>query len=216
MYGGRGRGAPIIRMQSRIGVGAAAPGAEPNRGFVISIAGYSPYKEIGELLDPTGAGDDMQKWGVATRLMHLNKLDKLADGNDVNSPFELYGKTDKRHFEVQTGEVDVTAEMPPGIGQRKTGDGGQMVLVDPMTRETISREAAVDESGRKLTDTQGSSQQKGNDRWFVMNFKLRWKEAPVPAANLGAPGAGATTSGSAAQPAASGGRSKSPTGGGEF
>ena len=42
-------------------------------------------------------------------------LDKMFDGKIL----ELYKKTDKQHFDLQTGEVDLAAEMPPGIGVRK-------------------------------------------------------------------------------------------------
>ena len=44
---------------------------ESGPGFVVTVAGYSPYGNIGELMDPAGVGDDKKKWGVITRLLHL-------------------------------------------------------------------------------------------------------------------------------------------------
>ncbi len=131
------------------------PGSQSTpRGFVITMTGYSPYKDISELLDPVDVKNDQNKWGLVTRLMHL---DSMFDGN---SPFELYKKTDKQHFDLQTGEVDLAAEMPPGIGVRKKIEGKDDVLIDPMTNEIIS----------KITNADKTAQV--NDSWFVLNFKL--------------------------------------------
>ena len=130
-------------------------------GFTIVIEGYSPYRNLSELLDPPSVGDDQSRWGFATRLSKLGALFP-----DV--PFELLGK-DISHFEVKTGLVDLTdTDMPKGIGILKEvervpqaltearpgaargmmeGYGGiradfiyvEDVLVDPMTNEEISR-----------------------------------------------------------------------------
>jgi len=149
---------------------------DQNRGFAITITGYSPYKEIGKLLDPAGVQDDPNRWGVITRLMDMNSM------SDGNCPFEIYKKTDKQHFEIRTGEVDMEAEMPSGIGVRKvsqTTAGEQKVeLIDPMTKEVISKQAVSGDTGKKVKDRQG----KPNDHWFVLNLKLRWKGASAPAA----------------------------------
>jgi len=75
------------------GAPGGAVGAASNRGFVITISGYSPYNTI--LLDPVKVQDDPNKWGLVTRLVHL---DSMFDGN---SPFELYKKTDKQHFDLR-------------------------------------------------------------------------------------------------------------------
>jgi hypothetical protein len=140
------------------------PGAvAPDRGFVITISGYSPYKTITELLDPIKVQDDPNKWGLVTRLAHL---DSMFDGN---SPFELYKKTDKQHFDLQTGEVDLAAAMPQGIGVRKAGEGNNEVIIDPMTNEIICKFTDTDDSSKKVV--------KVNDSWFVLNFKLRWKDS---------------------------------------
>jgi len=137
----------------------------PNGGFVITISGYSPYKTITELLDPIKVQDDPNKWGLVTRLVHL---DSMFDGN---SPFELYKKTDKQHFDLQTGDVDLAAEIPPGIGVKKTIEGKGDVIIDPMTNEIICKVTNTDDGSKKV--------EKVNDSWFVLNFKLRWKDAPV-------------------------------------
>jgi type IV pilus assembly protein PilM len=157
-------------------------GSEAARGFVITISGYSPYKTITELLDPAKVQDDPNKWGLVTRLIHL---DTMFDGN---SPFELYKKTDKQHFDLQTGEVDLEAEIPPGIGVKKEIEGKGTMIMDPMTNEIICKVASTDEGGKKV--------EKVNDSWFVLNFKLKWKNAPGASVDEGggnpeaAPGAG--------------------------
>jgi type IV pilus assembly protein PilM len=162
--GARGRGpgrfSPIARGRT---TGTLGPGsAAPDRGFIVTISGYSPYKTITELLDPVKVQDDPNKWGLVTRLMHL---DSMFDGN---SPFELYKKTEKQHFDLQTGEVDLTVPMPQGIGVRKAGEGNNEVIIDPMTKEIICKVTDTDDSGKKGV--------KVHDSWFVLNFKLRWKD----------------------------------------
>jgi hypothetical protein len=138
---------------------------EPKAGFTVLIEGYSPYRNLAELLDPPSVGDDQSRWGFATRLGKLAVLFPQV-------PFELLGK-DIAHFEVKTGLVDLDdKDMPEGIGILKEvervpkgltetrpgaamgmmgmmdGYGGGLksdfvytedVLVDPMTNEEISR-----------------------------------------------------------------------------
>jgi len=147
-------------------------------GFVVTITGYSPYKNIGELMDPAGVEADRNKWGVVTRLMHL---DDIFDGN---SPFELYKRTEVEHFKLEVGEVDLDAEMPAGIGLRLEettkagrGDRGEEVLVDPMTKEIISKVAELDEYGREKIDASGNVVYKVNDHWFKLDVKFVWKDA---------------------------------------
>ena len=169
------------------------------RGFVVSIAGYCPYKDIGELLDPVGVLNDPNRWGFVTRLMHL---DSMFDGN---SPYELYKKADKQNFELKTGVVDMSEEMPEGIGIRKQVGGknaaGEDVLIDPMTKEVISKVAAVDEAGKKVTDKQGKAVYQTNDQWFVLNIKLKWKDAPKPSEPAATVQATSPPTGGRAQPA---------------
>ncbi|MHC4193430.1 MAG: hypothetical protein ACYSP9_04555, partial [Planctomycetota bacterium] len=131
-------------------------------GFLVIIEGYSPYKNINELLDPPGVGNDPSKWGLVTRLENLAKV--MPD-----APFELLEKS-VTHFKCETGEVDLNlTDMPVGIGverdiervprkekastrtrvqQTSYGRGGQgledritveKVLIDPMTSEEMSK-----------------------------------------------------------------------------
>ncbi len=200
--GGGGRVAPTVRGR---GPGVMSPttgGESTPRGFVVTITGYSPYKNISELLDPVGVKNDQNQWGLVTRLMHL---DSMFDGN---SPFELYKKTDKQHFDLQTGEVDLLGEMPPGIGVRKKIEGKDDVLIDPMTNEIISKITNADENSKKAAQV--------NDSWFVLNFKLKWKDTTEPPSEAVAPpGASPSASKPAPSPVPGGGRkSQSPKGSG--
>ena len=165
---GRGRG-----RDTRAG-GAATERA----GFVITVTGYTPYKNIGELLDPAGVKDDQDRWGVVTRLMNLDAF------SDVNSPFELYEKTEIVHFDLQTGQVSLEGQMPSGVGVRKNLKEGQTrereyVLIDPMTKEVISKVSLKDEMGRDKLDNKGKRVYEVNDYWFILKFKLRWRNVPV-------------------------------------
>ena len=47
--------------------------AQKQAGFVITIEGYSPYRRIGELLDPPNVKEDPSRWGFATRLENLKQ-----------------------------------------------------------------------------------------------------------------------------------------------
>jgi len=178
----------------------AAEAAVPERcGFVVTLMGYTPYRNIGELMDPVGVHDDPNRWGVVTRLQILGALadanspylNAVADPNspylnalaDPNSPFELFGKTQIEHFELQTGQVGVGEPMPAGVGMRKSPADGQIpagedVLIDPMTKEVISKVVLKDEMGREKLDNRGRKVYEVNDHWFVLKFKLRWREAP--------------------------------------
>ena len=165
---------------------AAERVVEEKRGFVVTIAGYSPYKNIGELMDPAGAEDDSNRWGFITRLLHL---DTIVDGN---SPFKLYKKTEIKHFRLQMGEVDLESDMPAGIGLRAGKSGrqqsGEEVLIDPMTKEIISKVAELDEYGKKKIDRRGEVVYKVNDHWFVLNAKFVWIDAPKEVENTGGAG----------------------------
>jgi len=157
-FGPMGGGMPMQ------GGAAAAPREEEEQqegaaGFTVLIEGYSPYKNISELLDPPNVKDDSSRWGFITRLENLPDLFP-----DV--PYELFAKHDITHFKVETGLVDLDEkDMPAGIGvqkevervpqssdrntpaNRRTGQirRGQdfvyteEVLIDPMTNEEISR-----------------------------------------------------------------------------
>ena len=156
---------------------------EKKAGFVVTIAGYSPHKSIGELMDPAGVEGEPDKWGFITRLLHL---DELVDGN---SPFELYKKTVAEHFNLDKGPVNLNAEIPAGIGLLEVGDeSGVSVLVDPMTKEVINSVVELDEYGKQKLDRSGRPIYKVNDQWFVLNVKFVWKDAPKEAEEIGAAG----------------------------
>ena len=156
-----------------------AGGAATERaGFVITVTGYTPYKNIGELLDPAGVKDDQDRWGVVTRLTNLDAF------SDANSPFELYEKTEIVHFDLQTGQVSREGQMPRGVGVRKMIKDGlntemEYVIIDPMTKEVISKVALKDERGRDKLDNKGKRVYEVNDYWFILKFKLRWRNVPV-------------------------------------
>ncbi len=162
---------------------------EKKRGFVISVVGYSPYKKIGELLDPPGVDNQPSKWGVVTRLLRLD--DMVVDGN---SPFELYKRTDVNHFELRFEPVDLQAGLPagigvvevrytdttqPGIGTGTAMSSGTQILLDPMTKEIIGRVPVLNEYGEPKLDRSGKPVYEDNDYWFVLNAKLVWKDAPA-------------------------------------
>ncbi len=153
--------------------------AEKKKGFVISMAGYSPYENIGELVHPDNVENNRARWGMVTRLLHLD--DEVIDGN---SPFVVYDVTNPEQFSPEFGPVDVDKDMPVGIGvyEDRPVPGGQMVrvLLDPMTKEIINKTVQVDELGREVVNPRtGEKVLQENDHWFILNFKLEWRDAPV-------------------------------------
>jgi len=172
-------------------LGGQTAETETKSGFVVTIAGYSPYKSIGALLEPIGAEEDPDRWGFVTRLQHL---DDVFDGN---SPFELYEKTDPNHYRLVKGPVDLEAEMPTGIGvvdvrydkrDEMGGVGtGKQFLIDPMTKEEIGKVAILDQYGKQVFDRNNNPEYETNDNWFVLNVKLVWKDAPAPPEKPGMP-----------------------------
>ena len=133
-------------------------------------------------MDPVGVEGDPNKWGVVTRLLHL---DDIVAGKN---PFELYKKAEIKHFKLETGEVDLGAAMPVGVGledvksekakKAERGDSDGRILIDPMTKEIISKVVELDENGRKKVDRSGKVVYKANDHWFKLDVKFIWKDAP--------------------------------------
>jgi len=152
---------------------------EKKAGFVVTIVGYSPYKNLGELMDPPGVENDRSNWGFVTRLLHL---DDIVDGN---SPFELYNKAEIEHFKLEIREVDSESETPPGVGimDYKYGKSyygnNEQVLIDPMTKETISKVPVLRADGNAELDRNGKPIYEVNDHWFILNAKFVWRDAPA-------------------------------------
>jgi hypothetical protein len=178
-------------MPRRASAGAATPvedavPSEGGAGFVAIISGYSPYNDLGELMMPIGVDKTPSKWGFITRLIHL---DDTVDGN---SPFKLYAGPGSSHFKLDKGTVDVgSQEMPPGIGilsikktkletteRARTKEKVEELLIDPMTKEVISRTAKMDENGGHVVDRLGRKQYIDNDSWFTVSAKFVWRGAP--------------------------------------
>jgi len=177
-----------------------ARGRQGEPGFLVTIVGYSPYKDIDELMDPAGVEDNPDEWGFITRLTHL---DDMVDGN---SPFKLYKKTEVKHFQLKSDPVEASEELSGGditnvfrgIGVedirfekaqvtrgRMIRDSGYenvgiRVLIDPMTKEIISKVAELDEEGKAKLDRSGKPIYTVNDHWFILNVKFAWKGAPAP------------------------------------
>ena len=171
-----GRG-PATKYQKTFYLKAGAEGdvsEEAKPGFVVTMTGYSPYRNLGELMDPAHVKDHPNRWGVITRLMHL---DDIVDGN---SPFELYKKTELEHFKLEIKPIDIDAEMRPRIGvvDMKRAESKEQVLIDPMTKETVSTVAELDEQGKRKLNGLGNVVYEVNDHWFTLNAKFIWKDAP--------------------------------------
>ncbi|MCH8193028.1 MAG: type IV pilus assembly protein PilM [Planctomycetes bacterium] len=154
-------------------------------GFLVTIEGYSPYMDIGSLLDPSGVENRPERWGFVTRLQDL-------DGGDPNDArFSLYQKGVITHFQLDKGFVDPSitdVRVPYGIGVPEEKEGmanfgyvqqEDMVLVDPMTQEVISPVDKLDDRGKPQTNRRGDVVKVKNDSWFILKFKLAWNEAPV-------------------------------------
>ena len=175
--------------------GAGAAAEKKDSGFVVQALCYSPYgrtvTEVGELVDPDGVDDQRDKWGFITRLKHLD--DMVEDGS---SPFELFKKEDHEQFNWDIKEVTVEGDTPGGIGAweeiidetARTGSRSaprsasmtrNWILIDPMTKETISKESVLDEDGKPEL-YRGKPLYKVNDHWFVLNAKFLWRDAPEP------------------------------------
>ena len=166
---------------------------EKEAGFVVSIVGYSPYRDLMALVHPTGVDEQPDKWGLVTRLIHIDEF------VDANSPFELYERADANHFRLEKGVVDLETDVPIGIGDSvflaeepgtSTGttarsnpmmtgyNQGYEVLVDPVTRERIDAEKQKDAYGNVKKDALGNDMLIVRDSWFQLDFKLKWEYAP--------------------------------------
>lgn len=213
--GGPGPTGPRPRTQRPAGRRAAEQDGEEEKetaGFVVVLEGYSPYKNIMELLDPVAAGGDGRSdWGFMTRLRKLQEIS--ADGQ-----FELYS-TEHSHFQLERGEVDLASDgMPIGIGRtkeiktgsqsestaarrgagalpfyradgRRSSTGSDEVVVDPLTDEIISKVIKRNEKGEPIYDTTNEPVYEINDHWFRVKAKFVWKDAPAKPEEPRSPGA---------------------------
>jgi type IV pilus assembly protein PilM len=144
-------------------------------GFIVTVIGYSPYGDIRELMEPHGAKDDQSKQGFITRLLN----------HDENSPFILYERTNYDHFKLEINEISLDSEIPVGIGiagvrykQTKDQRIEEEILIDPLTREIISKVAVLDPAGKPVLDERtGKEIYEVHDHWFVLNAKFLWKGA---------------------------------------
>lgn len=188
-----------------LGMGGASEEKVP--GFVVVMEGYSPYKKIGDLLDPPNPKkDDQSQWGLVTRLLNLAQFMGKKDANDV--PFDLSAlKKYAQDFKLETGPVDVDAEsLPLGVGAWKftpspaaleaaknnpyggmmeTTQDGTWSLIDPVTKETISAESELDAFGKPKLDPLGRPRKVYHDYWFKLQFKIKWNHAPQTPEGVG-------------------------------
>ena len=136
-----------------------------------------------EIIDPD-VKTSSDEWGFLTR------LDNLDEFTDSNSPFKLLNKRDSRDCKVDIKEIDLKVGYPPiGIGiydTRTVHTGGlkdsvieEEILIDPLTKEIISKVAELDENGKEKLYN-GRTIYKTHDYWFVINLKFVFKDAPLP------------------------------------
>ena len=152
-------------------------------GFLVTLTGYCPYgkteTDVYEILDPSNVANRKDKWGFVTRLQYIDQI------SDVNVPFELYDKANTDNYFLDVLEVDTEEDYPVGTGipEKKiypSSVGGfnsftqdsDIPLIDPLTKETISKTYEIDEDGRTI--------EKVNDHWFILKMKFLWKKAPKP------------------------------------
>ncbi len=68
---------------------------------------------------------------------------------------------------------------PVGAVQSVGLASSRHALIDPMTKEVISKKIEVDEKGHAKTDLFGNPVYTINDYWFRIKAKFVWKDAPV-------------------------------------
>lgn len=156
---------------------------EKDAGFVISIVGYSPYKDIEALLYPPNVESDPDRWGFMTRMSNLDIF------VDPNCPLQLYS-TEAEQLRFTTDVVDYDTA-PLGVGELETipeedaaGDRrgtritalqGEEILVDPVTGERISAKPKRNDRGTTQRNAAaGKNYEQEYDHWFELSFKLTW------------------------------------------
>ncbi|OHB57082.1 MAG: hypothetical protein A2173_04110 [Planctomycetes bacterium RBG_13_44_8b] len=175
------------------------------KGFIVVIEGFTPYEKIGELMDPAGVGDEEENWGVITRMLNLDKIFdancpfKLFEKNKIEH-FKLEtGLVDPQDAQMPAGigiqqvkvriADDVLAANTPDTTKSTRGRTAsqttesefvksEIVLIDPQTKEEMSRTFKLDDEGRKTYDSFGNPLYIERDRWFIIRAKFIWKNAP--------------------------------------
>ncbi len=174
-------------------------------GFVVILEGYTPYENIGELMDPPGVADNKDRWGLIT---YLENFANVYTRNKLS----LFEKSSSNHFIYEHGVVEIgDSKMPVGIGKQVTkirveGDEStdparraaatrrdtskiverELVLIDPMTGEEMSKTFMLDSGGVKQFDAYGQEIKVVRDNWFRIKAKFLWKDAPGDKADSGA------------------------------
>lgn len=178
--------------------------SESRAGFLVTIIGYSPYKDIDNLMEPLEVGDDREKWGFITR---LRNHDVAVDDDRA---FELFERTNPKNFKLEIHPIDLGKYPPPmGIGveserrieiksetaSRLPTYFGQLkqaqrltiepILIDPATKEVISVVGKYNEDGTQVTDDKtGETVYETNDYWFRLQAKFLWKDVPKEIVSL--------------------------------
>ncbi len=189
------------------GFGAVKQG-EP--GFLVTIVGYSPYANLYELMDPAGVENQPDKWGFMTRLAHLDDIvdgnspftlykktggdkhfklevdnveaSQELSGSDTTNVFRGIGVEEIRYKKVRTTRMTMSRSMTGMSDSIDEGMVGMRVLIDPMTKEVISKVVELDEDGKEKLDSRGKPIYTINDNWFILSLKFAWKDAPKPPA----------------------------------
>lgn len=189
-------------------------------GFVVTIEGYSPYIKIGDLLDPPLVGKNKDKWGLVTRFENLGDIIEncpfeLYTKSDTEHFRQEFGEVELNVSTVPAGigEIKEMIRVAPdedtlqagarssygryggsrGVGGASEKVTAEMVLVDPMTKEEMSKtfdfvtqqdidddpQKDIDDLGMKKFDLNGEPEYIVRDHWFRINVKFLWKEDPT-------------------------------------
>ena len=125
--------------------------------------------------------------GVCACLADLLDDDEEDEGDEEAPGFEGAVKEDLEGGETPEGvgiqKVVERAERIDGESRGRSTSMGDVVyeeevLIDPMTGEEISRTCVIDEDCRRVKDEFDEFLYNVNDRWFKLNAKFLWKDAP--------------------------------------
>jgi hypothetical protein len=101
-------------------------------------------------------------------------------GSDSTDIFKGIGVEEIRYKKMRTGMTTPRSM----IGMSDSYDDamvGVRVLIDPMTKEVISKVVELDEDGKEKI-VRGKPVYTINDSRFILNLKFAWKDAPKPPA----------------------------------